>query len=672
MPKNRILLIIVFLTSFSGYGQTTIDSLENQLSKSLPDSLKIVTLFNLSVEYQYQDFNKSQAFANQGFDLANQKGWNWAKAKALERRSFLNSINGDFISALRDDQELLKLSISMIDSTAITTCLNYLGFDYQELGEFDEAYYYYSQTYRMAVAIKNPAKISTAYINLASIFKELGQYDEALNYLELCKKINLEIKNSTAQPFILEEAGDIYLRKNQLDKAKEALLLSLRLTREQKEFILEPAIFQKLAEVSLASNNYTSAFAYYDSASIVYKKSNNQFGVAQVKLGEGKIFLKQGKYDSALRLTEESQALSHSLNARKAESDCLNQLGELAEMKNDFKKALYFYKKAKALGDSLVSRETLTKTFQNQMRFDADIKNSEIAELTDFKKKQTKAIKQEAFIRNILVVAMALTAIVLFTVYRSGQRRLRINKLLLEHQEEIKQRAIELEQLNKVKDKFFSIISHDLRSPINSLSAILTLMENQNLKPEEFSRLAKELKLQFNNTKTLINNLLDWALMQMDKLKVQPVKINLLELANENYKLLSTLHLKEISFNNSIPENCFGLADSNMINLVFRNLIMNALKFTESGGSIAASLQDKGTQYEICISDNGVGISEEVQKLIFEKTVGYTTRGTANEKGTGLGLILCKEFVERNGGQIRVESELGKGSKFYFTIPKFN
>jgi signal transduction histidine kinase len=242
---------------------------------------------------------------------------------------------------------------------------------------------------------------------------------------------------------------------------------------------------------------------------------------------------------------------------------------------------------------------------------------------------------------------------------------------LLEHQEDIKQRAVELEQLNKVKDKFFSIISHDLRSPINSLSAILTLMENQNLKPEEFSRLAKELKLQFNNTKTLINNLLDWALMQMDKLKVQPIKINLFELASDNYKLLSTLHLKEISFNNSIPENCFGFADSNMINLVFRNLIMNALKFTENSGSITASLQDKDSQYEICISDNGVGISEEVQKLIFEKTVGYTTRGTANEKGTGLGLILCKEFVERNGGQIRAESELGKGSKFYFTVPKY-
>jgi signal transduction histidine kinase len=240
----------------------------------------------------------------------------------------------------------------------------------------------------------------------------------------------------------------------------------------------------------------------------------------------------------------------------------------------------------------------------------------------------------------------------------------------LDHQEEIKQRAIELEQLNKVKDKFFSIISHDLRSPINSLSAILSLMENKSLTNEEFNRLAKELRIQFSTTKTLINNLLDWALLQMDKLKIQPESVNLCDLANQNYALLSSLHLKEVKFINRINETHVGFVDTNMINLVFRNLIMNSLKFTETGGEITSDSFDMGSHYEICIGDNGVGMSEEVKNTIFEKPIGYSTRGTANEKGTGLGLILCKEFVERNGGKIRVESELGKGSKFYFTVLK--
>src|SRR6478609_5607272 len=220
-------------------------------------------------------------------------------------------------------------------------------------------------------------------------------------------------------------------------------------------------------------------------------------------------------------------------------------------------------------------------------------------------------LKKQGMVTNILVVAVALTVILLFTVYRSGQRRIRINKLLIEHQEDIKRRSQELEQLNQVKDKFFSIISHDLRSPINALSGILDLMDRDQIKPEEFSRLVKELKVQFNHTKTLINNLLDWALLQMDKLKIAAEKINLRNLVDQNFKLLSSLHLKEIEMINRVPENCFALADLNTINLVFRNLILNSIKFTESGGKIWVEAKENGNEITVTVSDNGVGIAPD-------------------------------------------------------------
>ncbi|MFN7792241.1 MAG: sensor histidine kinase, partial [Cyclobacteriaceae bacterium] len=250
------------------------------------------------------------------------------------------------------------------------------------------------------------------------------------------------------------------------------------------------------------------------------------------------------------------------------------------------------------------------------------------------------------------------------------QRRIKINKLLLEHQDEIKKRSQELEQLNQVKDKFFSIISHDLRSPINALSGILDLMAKDQISPTEFSTLNKELRLQFNHTKTLINNLLDWTLLQMDKLKIQVEKIDLHVLADNNIKLLSSLHYKEIKITNKVAPVSFALGDSNMINLVVRNLLTNAIKFSEAGDLIEVDAKLDGENYIVSVKDYGVGISPEVQKILFEKTSGYSTRGTANEKGTGLGLILCKEFVERNGGKIWLESELGKGSTFFFTIKK--
>jgi signal transduction histidine kinase len=195
-------------------------------------------------------------------------------------------------------------------------------------------------------------------------------------------------------------------------------------------------------------------------------------------------------------------------------------------------------------------------------------------------------------------------------------------------------------------------------------------MDNNQIKPEEFSKLNKELRVQFNHTKTLINNLLDWALLQMDKLKIHAEKINLHNLAEENFRLLRSLHMKEIKMINNIPADTFCLGDLNIVNLVIRNLVLNSIKFTENGGSITADAKEEGKDIVVSIKDTGIGIGPEIQKIIFEKTAGYSTRGTANEKGTGLGLILCKEFVEKNGGKIWLESEVGKGSTFYFTIKK--
>jgi signal transduction histidine kinase len=237
-----------------------------------------------------------------------------------------------------------------------------------------------------------------------------------------------------------------------------------------------------------------------------------------------------------------------------------------------------------------------------------------------------------------------------------GQRRIRINKLLIEHQNEIKKRSLELEQLNQVKDKFFSIISHDLRSPINALSGILDIMSKGGLSQDEFSEQTAELRVRFNHTRTLLNNLLDWTLLQMDKLRLQPAKINIRKIVDENLEMFTTLQTKHINLINKVPEEAFGLADSNTINLVFRNLITNAIKFTNDGGEITMDCEARDGEWLVSVHDNGVGIKPEVMQILFDKTAPYTTRGTANEKGTGLGLILCKEFVEKNNGRIWVES----------------
>jgi signal transduction histidine kinase len=177
------------------------------------------------------------------------------------------------------------------------------------------------------------------------------------------------------------------------------------------------------------------------------------------------------------------------------------------------------------------------------------------------------------------------------------------------------------------------------------------------------------MRIQFNHTKNLINNLLDWTLLQMNKVSIKKEKIGLKSLIDDNIRLLSSMSLKKTSFINEVDESITAFADQNMINLIFRNLILNGIKFTDNGGTIKISAVKTAQEITVNVKDNGVGISPEIQQVLFDKTTGYSTRGTANEKGTGLGLILCKEFIERNGGKIWLESELGKGSTFFVTIP---
>jgi signal transduction histidine kinase/predicted negative regulator of RcsB-dependent stress response len=668
--KLGLFVISVMLVYRPAQSQSVIDSLESVLEETASDSLRCRLLHELAAQYTYINFSRAEDYADMEVKLAEQKNWGWAKVKGYKSGAILARSTGNYTKALKMDNLELQEAILLKDSVSISEGLNFMGYDYGDLGEYDEAYYYFTQSFRVARRLNDSLKMAIAIHNVGSVFKELGQYDVAIEHLDLSLKISEKIKDDQGQAFYLDEVGDVYLRKGEYDKAEEALRTSLKESRAKNIGDLEPRTLSKLARLYLLKNELTKASLYYDSAALLHQKTDNDYGLAGNNLGKGEVLMQEGKYSDALHAMEESLKSAKELTARKMESECFNQLSLLEEKRGDFKRSLEYYKNYKILSDSLFGQEMVEKLFQNQLRFETETKDFEIASLSQAKAKRDSEIKKQEFIRNILVVTLALTAILLFTIYRSGQRRIEINKLLMTHQDEIKKRSVELAQLNEVKDKFFSIISHDLRSPMNALSGVLNLLQNENLRPEEFKKLTQELRVQFNHTKALINNLLDWALLQMDKLKIQPEKIDLKKLVDENFKMLSSMHLKETTLKNQIEEGTIAFADLNMINLVIRNLLMNGIKFTETGGVITAWAEEKNNQYVISIQDNGVGISPDVQKILFEKTSGYSTRGTANEKGTGLGLILCKEFIEKNGGKIWLVSELGKGSTFSFTLNK--
>lgn len=247
-----------------------------------------------------------------------------------------------------------------------------------------------------------------------------------------------------------------------------------------------------------------------------------------------------------------------------------------------------------------------------------------------------------------------------------------LHKLNLQLEEKIKQRTAELEIANKTKDKFFSIISHDLKNQFVAILTSCELMQRyiNNKDTEKNIKHALKVHQSVGLVNKLLDNLMDWARLQTGNLTARIEKHNLKIIAHEIYLLCSeTAKNKNINFKNNIIYDIFVHCDLEMINTIFRNLISNAIKFTKSEGIVAINAVKNQTNIEISISDTGIGIKSGNIPYLFTIEKNISTIGTDNERGTGLGLILSKELIEKQGGNIWVESEFGKGSVFTFTIP---
>lgn len=233
----------------------------------------------------------------------------------------------------------------------------------------------------------------------------------------------------------------------------------------------------------------------------------------------------------------------------------------------------------------------------------------------------------------------------------------------------------ELESLNSTKDKFFAIIAHDLKNPFSTVLGLSELLakEFESFDAEKLKVFIEQIYKYSNNTFNLLENLLQWSMLQTGRMPLRPKLVNINELIIENIELLRGNALqKGITLESKTIDDGFVFVDVSMITTVIRNLLSNAIKFTSQSGNISIEIVKDGSMLKVSVEDNGVGIADQDMQRLFKIDSNPTSIGTSMEKGTGLGLILCKDFVERNGGTIWVNSQLGRGSKFFFTIPSVN
>lgn len=287
---------------------------------------------------------------------------------------------------------------------------------------------------------------------------------------------------------------------------------------------------------------------------------------------------------------------------------------------------------------------------------------------------------------TVLIISILVLGMLAFYFYKKAKGQEQNNKLLLEQQQELleqferlvatgkEQARVEkyLREVNSTKDKFFSIIAHDLKSPLNTIVGFLQLLNDHvdAFTVDELKNFAGSMNKSVKNLLGLLDNLLQWSRSQTGTIEYNPIDINIRELITDNIMLLAGhAQSKGVLLENNIEEQLSIKADINMLNVIFRNLLSNAVKFTRKGGTVNIAAEKKDSYVYITVKDTGVGISPEKLENLFNLGSSYTSSGTALEKGNGLGLLLCKEFVEKNNGNLQVQSQPGKGSVFTVCIP---
>ncbi|WP_370090469.1 ATP-binding protein [Ekhidna sp.] len=384
------------------------------------------------------------------------------------------------------------------------------------------------------------------------------------------------------------------------------------------------------------------------------------YGMADYLHNLGRVYFEQNKKNQSVEVTKEALQMSSENNLKEQARDASLLLSELYEDLGNFQNSYTHHKKYVALKDSIQSIETTQKMADLRTEFEVGQKQAEVDLLTAEKRTQriiTIAVGAFAFILIVL-------AAIIYKYYRS---KAKINRILGE------QKA-ELERLNSTKDKFFSIISHDLRSPVagfHGISQMIKMMV-QTKQTDQLLEMTEHIDSSVDQLSKLLDNLLNWAMQQQGHIPNVPEKLNLKEMSDELVKVLSNMAQgKSIELVTDVPKNMELWSDKNTTMTILRNLVNNALKFTPEGGEVGIKASEENGMAKIEVYDTGVGMPKDKLKKLFQLQDKKSTYGTSGEKGLGLGLQLVHEFMEMNNGKIEVDSEEGKGTTFTLWLPLF-
>ncbi len=651
------------------------------LAEELGDNKSITQSLNLlsNAYIKIDNYEKGIEYSTRLYNIYNTNNDEIKAAEALQKIGRCYYGTSKYIEALDYYERALDIFKENQYFEGIANALNGIASIKLHWGDFDEALIKNQDALKFWDEIGDEYGIASSYNNIGMVYQELGNYEKAYEYfhksLEIFKKLGKtwNVVNMTLH------IGDIYLKKELYDKALEYYFRAEEIGKQLNNKKLKSIALSNIGEAYNLRGNYLKALDYQMKALKLKEEIGDKKRLSITYTELGIIYNNVGDYKKALHYMAKGLETAQEINYKsqinktyKCFSDSYYNLG-------DYKKALDYYQ-LYIQGQKEIFSEDNTKTIAElQAKYQIEKKDKENERLRHTHQLSKSQIRNQQLIIGF-VLFILLGSFILSLVFHSRYQQIQKlniqlslkNKEIEDHQDKVEILNTELKEANDAKDKFFSIVAHDLKNPFNSLLVLsdLLLEDYDTLSEKERKQFIDQIKSSAENTYSLLQNLLEWASTQTDKTIIVKEKIDISKILKEAISVLNPVaKSKKIKILSDIPENTIAFADKNMISTILLNLVSNAVKFTPQMGQIEVHSLRKNSHIEIQVADTGVGISSENIGKLFRLDQKIQTEGTEKEKGTGLGLILCKEFVEKNNGKIWVRSKVGEGSEFNFSLP---
>ena len=647
-----ISLLTINLTVFA---QSDISVLLTNFKNAKADSDKISSYSDLFDYYQYANPDSADYYIRDGLKLFTTQNNKAGIATMTLLLGNADGTHGRMDMARKWQTDALKIFEELKNKSGIAAAHNGLGVLDGKQGRYASATEHFTIALKTYENAANTKGIISTYLKLGVVNELNNNLNKALEYYNKALELSPDSPLSSSKVYIYNNLGIVYGKMGDLKKSLEYLQLAIEKSDKPQFTGVRILSLINMGVVYDQFNNDQKALEYLNRALQITKDKNLPENEARIMVNIASV-TSNTNAAKAIPQLKEALTIAKSIDQKSIQRDIYEGLSDDYKKIGDYKNAVAIMEEQKKLEKEIFTIEKAKEIANLQSVFELEQSNNKIKEMK--LAEQRNAQKRNAIIAIATLLAIALILISLF--YRKSKR---LN-------DQLSKREIDLERSNRVKDKLFSIIGHDLRGPVGNIPAMLTIIEDEGTSPDERKYLMTTLMEHSVASLETLNKLLYWGRSQIKNIGLTLETFKVDAYIENNIKLVkSSADQKQITIINSVPDDICILADAAHFDFIVRNLLSNAIKFTHNSGTVelkADQAQMPGFTV-FCLKDSGVGISKEKIANIFEP-FSNSTRGTADERGTSIGLMLCKEFMVENGGKIWVESELGKGSSFFFSF----